>query len=151
MLQHLLFVYLLQVFCTVTAFRRGTPEQQSLPEDSKDFYAGIKVMPTAPSRWFGNIWKSWWRNESWSSQAVLLPCSLWEKGFQFVWKCKTPLSIHWQPVWTPMCHKSRRKALCPGKCALNKSGGFVWWEDTPTNLPGCTILLELNQNEVKIK
>lgn len=49
MLQHVLFIYLLQVFCTVTAFRRGTPEQQSLPEDSKGFYAGIKVMPTALS------------------------------------------------------------------------------------------------------
>ncbi|NWH87824.1 VWDE protein, partial [Aegithalos caudatus] len=33
------------VFCTVTAFRRGTPEQQSLPEDSKAFYAGIKFLP----------------------------------------------------------------------------------------------------------
>ncbi|NXR69296.1 VWDE protein, partial [Rhadina sibilatrix] len=33
------------VFCTVTAFRRGTPEQQSLPEDSKGFYAGIKFSP----------------------------------------------------------------------------------------------------------
>ncbi|NXP40577.1 VWDE protein, partial [Leiothrix lutea] len=33
------------VFCTVTAFRRGTPEQQSLPEDSKGFYAGIKFFP----------------------------------------------------------------------------------------------------------
>ncbi|NWV26697.1 VWDE protein, partial [Origma solitaria] len=33
------------VFCTVTAFRRGTPEQQSLPEDSKGFYAGIKFLP----------------------------------------------------------------------------------------------------------
>lgn len=38
-------VYLLQVFCTVTAFARDTPEQQSLPEESKGFYAGIKVMP----------------------------------------------------------------------------------------------------------
>ncbi|XP_068877367.1 von Willebrand factor D and EGF domain-containing protein-like [Aphelocoma coerulescens] len=33
------------VICTVTAFRRGTPEQQSLPEDSKAFYAGIKFLP----------------------------------------------------------------------------------------------------------
>ncbi|NWV59049.1 VWDE protein, partial [Malurus elegans] len=33
------------VFCTVTAFRRGTPEQQSLPEDSQGFYAGIKFLP----------------------------------------------------------------------------------------------------------
>ncbi|NXP66308.1 VWDE protein, partial [Chloropsis cyanopogon] len=33
------------VFCTVTAFRRGPPEQQSLPEDSKGFYAGIKFLP----------------------------------------------------------------------------------------------------------
>ncbi|NWV79872.1 VWDE protein, partial [Dasyornis broadbenti] len=33
------------VFCTVTAFRRGTPEQQSLPKDSKGFYAGIKFLP----------------------------------------------------------------------------------------------------------
>lgn len=40
-------VYLLQVFCTVTAFARDTPEQQSLPEESKGFYAGIKVTPVA--------------------------------------------------------------------------------------------------------
>ncbi|XP_063017419.1 von Willebrand factor D and EGF domain-containing protein-like [Melospiza melodia melodia] len=33
------------VFCTVTAFRRGSPEQLSLPEDSKGFYAGIKFLP----------------------------------------------------------------------------------------------------------
>ncbi|NWR48107.1 VWDE protein, partial [Regulus satrapa] len=33
------------VFCTVTAFRRGSPEQQALPEDSKGFYAGIKFLP----------------------------------------------------------------------------------------------------------
>ncbi|NXT61243.1 VWDE protein, partial [Chaetops frenatus] len=33
------------VFCTVTAFRRGSPEQQSQPEDSKGFYAGIKFLP----------------------------------------------------------------------------------------------------------
>ncbi|NWV51436.1 VWDE protein, partial [Daphoenositta chrysoptera] len=33
------------VFCTVTAFRRGTPEQQALPEDSEGFYAGIKFLP----------------------------------------------------------------------------------------------------------
>ncbi|XP_027551787.1 von Willebrand factor D and EGF domain-containing protein-like [Neopelma chrysocephalum] len=33
------------VFCTVTAFTRDTPEQQSLPEDSKGFYAGIKFLP----------------------------------------------------------------------------------------------------------
>ncbi|NWV33861.1 VWDE protein, partial [Grantiella picta] len=33
------------VFCTVTAFRRDTPEQQALPEDSKGFYAGIKFLP----------------------------------------------------------------------------------------------------------
>ncbi|GAB0191316.1 von Willebrand factor D and EGF domain-containing protein-like [Grus japonensis] len=31
------------VFCTVTAFTRDAPEQQSLPEESKGFYAGIKV------------------------------------------------------------------------------------------------------------
>ncbi|NWU78473.1 VWDE protein, partial [Onychorhynchus coronatus] len=33
------------VFCTVTAFTRDNPEQQSLPEDSKGFYAGIKFLP----------------------------------------------------------------------------------------------------------
>ncbi|NWV92881.1 VWDE protein, partial [Machaerirhynchus nigripectus] len=33
------------VFCTVTAFSRATPEQPSLPEDSKGFYAGIKFLP----------------------------------------------------------------------------------------------------------
>ncbi|NXU47933.1 VWDE protein, partial [Turnix velox] len=33
------------VFCTVTAFSRDTPEQQSLPEESKGFYAGIKFAP----------------------------------------------------------------------------------------------------------
>ncbi|NXO34097.1 VWDE protein, partial [Locustella ochotensis] len=33
------------VFCTVIAFRRGTPEQLTLPEDSKGFYAGIKFLP----------------------------------------------------------------------------------------------------------
>ncbi|NXK51803.1 VWDE protein, partial [Chauna torquata] len=33
------------VFCTVTAFARDTPEQQSLPEESKAFYAGIKFSP----------------------------------------------------------------------------------------------------------
>ncbi|NWS68856.1 VWDE protein, partial [Crotophaga sulcirostris] len=33
------------VFCTVTAFMRDTPEQQSLPEESKGFYAGIKFLP----------------------------------------------------------------------------------------------------------
>ncbi|NWX28879.1 VWDE protein, partial [Notiomystis cincta] len=33
------------VFCTVTAFRRGTLEQHSLPGDSKGFYAGIKFSP----------------------------------------------------------------------------------------------------------
>ncbi|NWW87274.1 VWDE protein, partial [Rhynochetos jubatus] len=33
------------VFCTVTAFTRDTPEQQSLPEESKGFYAGIKFLP----------------------------------------------------------------------------------------------------------
>ncbi|KFP69978.1 von Willebrand factor D and EGF domain-containing protein, partial [Acanthisitta chloris] len=33
------------VFCTVSAFTRDTPEQQSLPEDSKGFYAGIKFLP----------------------------------------------------------------------------------------------------------
>ncbi|NXL91662.1 VWDE protein, partial [Alectura lathami] len=33
------------VFCTVTAFARDTPEQQSLPEQSKGFYAGIKFLP----------------------------------------------------------------------------------------------------------
>ncbi|NWR70901.1 VWDE protein, partial [Centropus unirufus] len=33
------------VFCTVTAFTKDTPEQQSLPEESKGFYAGIKFLP----------------------------------------------------------------------------------------------------------
>ncbi|KFO07295.1 von Willebrand factor D and EGF domain-containing protein, partial [Balearica regulorum gibbericeps] len=33
------------VFCTVTAFTRDAPEQQSLPEESKGFYAGIKFLP----------------------------------------------------------------------------------------------------------
>ncbi|XP_040559747.1 von Willebrand factor D and EGF domain-containing protein-like isoform X1 [Gallus gallus] len=33
------------VFCTVTAFARDTPEQRSLPEQSKGFYAGIKFLP----------------------------------------------------------------------------------------------------------
>ncbi|NXA13790.1 VWDE protein, partial [Sapayoa aenigma] len=33
------------VFCTVTAFTGDTPEQQSLPEESKGFYAGIKFLP----------------------------------------------------------------------------------------------------------
>ncbi|KGL98614.1 von Willebrand factor D and EGF domain-containing protein, partial [Charadrius vociferus] len=33
------------VFCTVTAFTRDVPEQQSLPEESKGFYAGIKFLP----------------------------------------------------------------------------------------------------------
>ncbi|KFQ41266.1 von Willebrand factor D and EGF domain-containing protein, partial [Mesitornis unicolor] len=33
------------VFCTVTAFMRDVPEQQSLPEESKGFYAGIKFLP----------------------------------------------------------------------------------------------------------
>ncbi|XP_010291115.1 PREDICTED: von Willebrand factor D and EGF domain-containing protein-like, partial [Phaethon lepturus] len=33
------------VFCTVTAFTRDSPEQQSLPEESKGFYAGIKFLP----------------------------------------------------------------------------------------------------------
>ncbi|KAK0688883.1 VWDE protein, partial [Pygoscelis papua] len=33
------------VFCTVTAFTRDTLEQQSLPEESKGFYAGIKFLP----------------------------------------------------------------------------------------------------------
>ncbi|XP_052532438.1 von Willebrand factor D and EGF domain-containing protein-like isoform X7 [Tympanuchus pallidicinctus] len=33
------------VFCTVTAFARDTPEQWSLPEQSKGFYAGIKFLP----------------------------------------------------------------------------------------------------------
>ncbi|NWZ57009.1 VWDE protein, partial [Haliaeetus albicilla] len=33
------------VFCTVTAFMRDTPEQQSLTEESKGFYAGIKFLP----------------------------------------------------------------------------------------------------------
>lgn len=56
----MLFIYLSQVFCTVTAFRRGSPEQHSLPEDSKGFYAGIKVMFT--THWLGDIWKLWWRN-----------------------------------------------------------------------------------------
>ncbi|NXT90778.1 VWDE protein, partial [Anhinga rufa] len=33
------------VFCAVTAFTRDTPEQQSLPEESKGFYAGLKFLP----------------------------------------------------------------------------------------------------------
>ncbi|XP_054065466.1 von Willebrand factor D and EGF domain-containing protein-like isoform X2 [Rissa tridactyla] len=33
------------VFCTVTAFSRDASEQQSLPEESKGFYAGIKFLP----------------------------------------------------------------------------------------------------------
>ncbi|NXP47651.1 VWDE protein, partial [Heliornis fulica] len=33
------------VFCTVTAFPRDAPEQRSLPEESKGFYAGIKFLP----------------------------------------------------------------------------------------------------------
>ncbi|NXY90744.1 VWDE protein, partial [Alcedo cyanopectus] len=33
------------VFCTVMAFTRDSPEQQSLPEESKGFYAGIKFLP----------------------------------------------------------------------------------------------------------
>nr|XP_021152223.1 von Willebrand factor D and EGF domain-containing protein-like isoform X2 [Columba livia] len=33
------------VFCTVTAFSRDVPEPQSLPEESKGFYAGIKFVP----------------------------------------------------------------------------------------------------------
>ncbi|NXJ74023.1 VWDE protein, partial [Trogon melanurus] len=33
------------VFCAVTAFMGDTPEQQSLPEESKGFYAGIKFLP----------------------------------------------------------------------------------------------------------
>ncbi|KAJ7422192.1 von Willebrand factor D and EGF domain-containing protein-like protein [Pitangus sulphuratus] len=37
--------FLYRIFCTVTAFTRDTPEQQSLPEDSKGFYAGIKFLP----------------------------------------------------------------------------------------------------------
>ncbi|NXD20167.1 VWDE protein, partial [Spelaeornis formosus] len=50
------------VFCTVTAFKRDSPEQQSLPEDSKGFYAGIKVTPLAltfvlnRARGMGNAW-----------------------------------------------------------------------------------------------
>lgn len=36
-------MYLLQVFCTVTAFRQDSPDLQSSPEDSEGFYAGIKV------------------------------------------------------------------------------------------------------------
>ncbi|OXB63000.1 hypothetical protein ASZ78_003095 [Callipepla squamata] len=35
----------MQVFCTVTAFLRDTPEQRSFPEQSKGFYAGIKFLP----------------------------------------------------------------------------------------------------------
>lgn len=41
-------VYFLQVFCTVTAFSRDVPEPQSLPEESKGFYAGIKVTLMSP-------------------------------------------------------------------------------------------------------
>ncbi|XP_068805382.1 von Willebrand factor D and EGF domain-containing protein isoform X4 [Struthio camelus] len=33
------------VFCTVTAFMKDTPDQQSLPEESSGFYAGIKFLP----------------------------------------------------------------------------------------------------------
>ncbi|KAM9380342.1 von Willebrand factor D and EGF domain-containing protein-like [Phaethornis superciliosus] len=33
------------VFCTVTAFLRDSLEQQSLPEESQGFYAGIKFVP----------------------------------------------------------------------------------------------------------
>lgn len=91
-------------------------------------------MPTALSHWLGNIWKSWWGNKSWSSQAALLPCSLWENGFQFV--CQTPWSTHWYlvQVWTLMCHKVGAKlcvlvnvpwtalgVLCDGKTHLQTS------------------------------
>ncbi|CAI5762530.1 von Willebrand factor D and EGF domain-containing protein-like [Podarcis lilfordi] len=33
------------VFCTVTAFRWDSPDQQSFPEESDGFYAGIKFVP----------------------------------------------------------------------------------------------------------
>ncbi|NWX98785.1 VWDE protein, partial [Nothoprocta ornata] len=33
------------VFCTVTAFMKDTPDQQSLPKESSGFYAGIKFLP----------------------------------------------------------------------------------------------------------
>ncbi|NXU73901.1 VWDE protein, partial [Oreotrochilus melanogaster] len=35
------------VFCTVTAFLRDSLEQQSLPEESQGFYAGIKFSPAS--------------------------------------------------------------------------------------------------------
>uniref|UniRef100_A0A452HN77 VWDE-like Ig-like domain-containing protein n=1 Tax=Gopherus agassizii TaxID=38772 RepID=A0A452HN77_9SAUR len=33
------------IFCTVTAFMRDSPDQQSFPEESDGFYAGIKFTP----------------------------------------------------------------------------------------------------------